>query len=342
MLHGSTMPPLSTPSGPGPSEGAVSPSGSVRSLAALPTPTALLDRDQLDRNIAQMQARADRLGVRLRPHAKTSKSVDVVRRQVVAGATGITVSTLKEAEQFFAAGIDDIVYAVGIAPNRFERALALIRAGCRLQLLTDDATIAAALAALRRRARAPVRPLHRDRQRRPPRRRRARLAGAGRARTRDRLEPGSPARRRAHACRRELRLPDTPRRCARWPSRSASDAWRRPRRLRADGLDCPVVSVGSTPTACAAEQLDGVTEVRAGVYVFFDLVMANIGVCAPRRHRAVGAGDGHRPPAREGLGDRRRRLDGDEPRPRHGTPAAATTATARSATSTAGRSPAPA
>ncbi|WP_373763927.1 alanine racemase, partial [Delftia acidovorans] len=49
--------------------------------------------------------------------------------------------------------------------------------------------------------------------------------------------------------------------------------------LRAAGLPCPVVSVGSTPTALAASRLDGVTEVRAGVYVFFDLVMRNIGVC---------------------------------------------------------------
>ncbi len=52
-------------------------------------------------------------------------------------------------------------------------------------------------------------------------------------------------------------------------------------RLRADGLPCPVVSIGSTPTALSAQRLDGVTEVRAGVYVFFDLVMAGVGVCTP-------------------------------------------------------------
>jgi D-serine deaminase-like pyridoxal phosphate-dependent protein len=50
-------------------------------------------------------------------------------------------------------------------------------------------------------------------------------------------------------------------------------------RLRAAGLPCPVVSVGSTPTALSAQHLEGVTEVRAGVYVFFDLVMHNVGVC---------------------------------------------------------------
>jgi D-serine deaminase-like pyridoxal phosphate-dependent protein len=50
-------------------------------------------------------------------------------------------------------------------------------------------------------------------------------------------------------------------------------------RLRAAGLPCPVVSVGSTPTAHFARDLTGVTEVRAGVYIFFDLVMAGLGVC---------------------------------------------------------------
>jgi D-serine deaminase-like pyridoxal phosphate-dependent protein len=50
-------------------------------------------------------------------------------------------------------------------------------------------------------------------------------------------------------------------------------------RLRAAGLPCPIVSVGSTPTATYSEDLTGVTEVRAGVYMFFDLVMAGLNVC---------------------------------------------------------------
>src|SRR5690606_1758868 len=50
--------------------------------------------------------------------------------------------------------------------------------------------------------------------------------------------------------------------------------------LRDAGLDCPVVSMGSTPTVLFAADLTGITEVRAGVYMFQDLVMAGIGVCA--------------------------------------------------------------
>jgi D-serine deaminase-like pyridoxal phosphate-dependent protein len=51
------------------------------------------------------------------------------------------------------------------------------------------------------------------------------------------------------------------------------------KRLRGAGIDCPEVSIGSTPTAHFIDDLTGITEVRAGVYVFFDLVMAGLNVC---------------------------------------------------------------
>jgi D-serine deaminase-like pyridoxal phosphate-dependent protein len=58
-----------------------------------------------------------------------------------------------------------------------------------------------------------------------------------------------------------------------------SGAVRAAERLRDAGFPSPVVSVGSTPTATFADDVSGVTEVRAGVFVFFDLVMAGLGVC---------------------------------------------------------------
>lgn len=87
-------------------------------LADLDTPAALVDTQRLHANIVRMQGRLDTLGVRFRPHVKTSKCWPVVQAQLAAGAQGITVSTLKEAEQFFAAGVSDIVYAVGLVPAR--------------------------------------------------------------------------------------------------------------------------------------------------------------------------------------------------------------------------------
>jgi len=96
-------------------------------IASLDTPAALVDIPQMQRNIQRMQQRMSSLGVRLRPHIKTSKCLPVIHAQIAAGASGVTVSTLKEAEHCFAAGISDVFYAVAIAPNKLPQVLALRR-----------------------------------------------------------------------------------------------------------------------------------------------------------------------------------------------------------------------
>jgi len=85
-------------------------------LLAAETPSLLLDRAKLTRNISAMHQRMAELGVNLRPHGKTAKNIDVMRLALAGQQGGITVSTLKEAEYYFEHGIQDIVYAVGIAP----------------------------------------------------------------------------------------------------------------------------------------------------------------------------------------------------------------------------------
>jgi D-serine deaminase-like pyridoxal phosphate-dependent protein len=80
-------------------------------LEALPSPSLVLDEAILDRNIAAMAAFAAEHGLTLRPHVKTHKSVEIARRQVDAGAAGITVATIAEAEIFAAAGLTDIFIA---------------------------------------------------------------------------------------------------------------------------------------------------------------------------------------------------------------------------------------
>ena len=115
-------------------------------LQDLETPAALVDTGRMQHNIARMQRRMDELGVKFRPHVKTSKCLPVVQAQIAAGARGITVSTLKEAEQFFAAGITDILYAVGIVPAKLPHVLELRRRGCDLKIITDSVAAARAIA----------------------------------------------------------------------------------------------------------------------------------------------------------------------------------------------------
>src|SRR4029079_11938738 len=107
------------------------------SILALPTPALILDRTRLERNAARMRDKVRQLGVTLRPHVKTSKSIDVLRVLADSGDVPITVSTLAEARYFFAHGVRDILYAVGIAPVKLPEVADLIRAGCNLRIILD-------------------------------------------------------------------------------------------------------------------------------------------------------------------------------------------------------------
>ncbi len=248
-------------------------------LAELDTPAALIDLSRMQRNIARMQARMDALGVRFRPHVKTSKCTPVAQAQLAAGALGITVSTLKEAAQFHADGIDDILYAVGMAAAKLPQALALRRAGCRLTIITDSLASARAIVDFGRaqgEAFEVLIEIDTDGHRSGIKPGEAALLEVGRV-----LHDGGMrlAGVLTHAgSSYEL---DTPEALAAMAEQERAGCVQAAERLRAAGLPCAVVSVGSTPTALSAARLDGVTEVRAGVYVFFDLVMHNIGVCAP-------------------------------------------------------------
>ena len=93
----------------------------------------------MERNISRLARHAEVLGVALRPHLKTAKSIDVARR-LTGGTPGpITVSTLAEAEVFFATGHGDILYAGGIAPQKLKRVQALRQRGCDLVVILDNA-----------------------------------------------------------------------------------------------------------------------------------------------------------------------------------------------------------
>jgi D-serine deaminase-like pyridoxal phosphate-dependent protein len=246
-------------------------------LTDLNTPAALIDTDRMQRNIARMQSRMNSLGVSFRPHVKTTKCLPIAQAQLDAGARGITVSTLKEAEQFFAAGVQDILYAVGMAAPKLKQAARLIQKGCALKIIADSADAASAIAAFSSQNsvkfevwieidtdghRSGVKPESDD------------LIAIGRILH----SAGALGGVMTHAG--GSYALNTPEALQAMAEQERSRCVRAAQRLRDAGLPCAVVSVGSTPTALNAQHLEGVTEVRAGVYVFFDLVMRNIGVCS--------------------------------------------------------------
>lgn len=241
------------------------------------TPLLLLDRQRMEHNIARMRGHLATLGVRMRPHVKTNKCLEVTRRLFDDGVGPVTVSTLREARFFLEHGFTDILYAVAIAPNKFAQAAQLVRTGASLTLILDSLDTAKLLAdyALAERQGFDV------------------LLEIDCDGHRSGLAPDSPL---IVDIARELRRGGIE---VKGVMTHAGDAYnskstaeiaacaRRERdavllaarTLRETGFAAPVVSVGSTPTALFATDLTGVTEVRAGVFVFFDLVMAGLGVC---------------------------------------------------------------
>ena len=221
---------------------------------------------------------ARRNNVRLRPHIKTHKCIEVAKIQCDGHDGAITVSTLEEARAFAKHGFTDITYAVPIERGKFPEAIELKRNGTKLNLLTDDAATVDAL-----------------------------NSAAGEAGEtfdvflkidcgthRVGVEPDSP------------QAIDIPRRISdaanlnlagllthaghSYDVKTSEEILQIARherdsmveladRLRGDGIDVPCVSIGSTPTMTQVDHLDGIDEIRPGNYIFFDGYQATLGSC---------------------------------------------------------------
>lgn len=240
----------------------------MTTLDDLPTPCLVLDLGILRRNLAAMQAAVARHpGLALRPHLKTAKSREVARL-AAPGFGPITVSTLAEARHFAEGGWRDQIYAVGITPRKLDAVAALNAQGADVKVITDDLEVARAIAAHP----GPLRALVEV------------DVGEGRGG----VTPESDAlpaiadalgQRLAgvlsHSGHSYLgRSPDD---MAAVAEQERAGIVAAAERLRAAGHAIGIVSVGSSPTALHARDMRGVTEVRAGVYMFGDLFQAQLG-----------------------------------------------------------------
>ncbi len=237
-------------------------------LADLPTPCLVLDRPILERNLRVMATALSRLRVPLRPHMKTAKSIDVARMALQGQPGGITVSTLAEAEYFLGHGITDMLYAVGITPQKLEKVMALNRGGAHIIVVTDDPVMADIIAA----------------QPTPPRT----LIEIDSGEERGGVHPASDMLLELAARLGTTVLTGVMTHAGHsYAGRGVGEIERiammerdaitgAANRLRDAGYTIPIVSAGSSPTARHAENFNGVTEIRAGVYMFGDLFQAEI------------------------------------------------------------------
>lgn len=244
-------------------------------LADLPTPCAVMDLDVVERNAARMADRAAALGVRLRPHVKTHKLPSVARMQTPGAFKGITVSTMAEAHHFARHGFTDITWALPIPLSRVEEAADLAR-HIDLGVLVDTPRAAEALVEARRPLRVwlkldcgyhragvdPTDP--------------ASLQLLRTLMEADHLDVQGVLTHAGHSyhCKDD---PEGLLAIARQERDAVVDF-----AVRAEdaGLGFPHTSVGSTPTCAVIDDLSGVTEIRPGNYIFFDLHQLGLGVCA--------------------------------------------------------------
>jgi D-serine deaminase-like pyridoxal phosphate-dependent protein len=241
----------------------------------LQTPCVLVDRSRVERNVERMQTAANAGDKRLRPHAKTHKSVDLARLQIARGAVGICCAKLGEAEVFADAGIEDIRLPYPLHPVNASRVVGLLDR-TRLSFIVDHADTARGWSEALRDAGRDVDVLvkvdvglHRcgidpdahgaaDLVARiaamPGLRFRGLLSHAGHAYAAGSTEEAAAI---AHA--------------------EAATLQDLATRVRALGVVVEEISVGATPTARFSAQEAAPTELRPGNYIYFDRMQVALG-----------------------------------------------------------------
>ena len=242
----------------------------------LPTPALLLDLDLLDQNLRTMAAELEGSSLALRPHAKTHKCVEVARRQVAAGALGISTATLREAEAMGAAGIGGLLITSElVGANKLYRLVRLTRLQPDTLTVIDSEAQAAQLEEAAAAGQVTFNVL-------------IDVDPGGR---RTGSQPGAPALRLAEAI---LKLPHLALRGIHSYSGASShvvgfEARRRHSfqsmappietfsQMRKAGMPVEILSGGSTGTYNIDTELESMTELQAGSYVFMDVDYRIIG-----------------------------------------------------------------
>ena len=251
----------------------------IENLEELDTPCLILDKSLLEKNCQKARYKCRELNTILRPHVKTPKSIEVAKIALDNQEGPITVSTLNEAEYFANSGFKDILYAVCVIPKKLNR-LNFIQQkySCMVRMVIDSVFVAQEILNYSKLHNANFEILieidcgegrsglfHQDQKIRDISRVFAEndqtnligvLTHAGHSySTKDKNEI--------------LSISNIER----------AEALASIKNFSNFNKMSPVISVGSTPTMFLASNLDGISEIRAGIYMFWDLAQASRGIC---------------------------------------------------------------
>ncbi|MFP1927870.1 alanine racemase [Lonsdalea quercina] len=248
------------------------------------TPYIEIDDRRLQRNLRQMQLKADEAGVSLRPHVKTHKSVVIARRQIAAGAVGITVSKPSEGVAFIEGGIEDVLLAYPVIIPESIRELLVVAAYRRARvsfIVAEPLGVEAIARAVREQGHNPVTVFVKV------------DVGLGRVGVNPHSEDGVTLAGHVARCP-ELRFGGLVSHAGHAYGASgiteiqtiAKDEATLLRQLQTRILQHGAVSrcalsTGATPTALGAPIAPGTDEIRPGNYALLDLTAIRLGLCQP-------------------------------------------------------------
>ena len=246
-------------------------------IKKLITPCLILDQDIFENNINKIKKITSERKLIFRPHLKTAKSKEIAKISSKEFGNRAMVSTIEEIEQLQNCGIKDFLYSVAIVPSKFNRIANLLSNKCQITVSVDNAKVANLLVTFcqERKVKIPaVIELDLDGHR----------SGVRIIDQEKLLEIGSILHEasllrgvmshagESYALSDKLSLQN----CA---ENEAEKTLKAANTLIDQGMNLELVTIGSTPPVISGKNFDGITELRAGVFMFFDLVQAGIGIC---------------------------------------------------------------
>lgn len=235
--------------------------------ANIETPAFVINEEIALTNIEKFQKHCDDVGLLLRPHIKTHKSIRFAKAQLAAGAIGITCQKISEAEVMAAGGIDDILITYNIlGALKLKRLKALCDSGVKLQVTADNDVVIVGLA-----------DCFSD-----PNNLLGVLVECDIGGRRCGVQtPAQAAELAQKICNAEgLKFAGL----MTYPAIGSALASKQfmadaQRILMENGINCPIISTGGSPDMWTANTLGGVTEYRIGTYIFNDRSLVERGTC---------------------------------------------------------------
>ncbi len=249
----------------------------MKNLNELFTPCLILDENKFSKNIERLKSIVDQKNINFRPHLKTAKCIEITKRFSETFGNRAMVSTIEEIEKLKICGINDFLYSVAIVPNKFDRIARCLSEDCKISVLVDDISIARELVDFYKQTGLKITALieldldgHRSGVKSNSS---EQLYQIGKCLDNEGLFRGV----MSHAGESyNLSNSKDLRECAR---NEAEQTLLAVSILKEFSIECELVTIGSTPTTFSDYHNDKINELRAGVFVFFDLVQSGVGIC---------------------------------------------------------------